>query len=145
MEQIAVFQKDAELESFVQCNHVVIYEKRENEWQVAKKCSYSPIHVESVATMHKEMKKLIQMVEGCKVVACKDIAGVPFSAFNAAGFFIFAIQDCSQETLDGIQKDIEEGDRKKQMHDEMMKNAKPVMTDTPGVYYLDFVQLQRMP
>lgn len=143
MEKIAVFSKDQELVPFSQCNRVEILQKQGPLWQTAGSALFSPVKGNTVSELRKETEAVLIHMKDAKAVLCKEISGIPFSVFNQKGYCIFCADQADPDTLDGMIKDIEESNEKQKRKEEMIKNAGPVETDTPGVYVLDLLELQK--
>ncbi|MDF2887781.1 MAG: hypothetical protein K0R23_2166 [Lacrimispora sp.] len=143
MEKIAVISKDQELVPFSYCNLVEIYEKKESQWQVVRTTAFPPIKGNTVEELRKETEAILTLTEDAKAVLCKELSGIPFSVFNQKGYCIFCADKADQGTLDGMVKDIEDSDEKRRRKEEMIQNAGPVETQTPGIYFLDLMQLQK--
>lgn len=143
MDKLAVFSREKEMVPFVWCNTVDIYEKQEEKWEIARTASFSPIQGITVKELREETEKILLLAEDAKAIACYEITGIPFSVFNMKGFCIFSVEEINNETLNGIIEDIEKSDEKKRMRTEMIRNACPVETQTPGVYLLNLQELQK--
>ncbi|WP_077609499.1 Fe-only nitrogenase accessory AnfO family protein [Clostridium sp. Marseille-P2415] len=143
MDRIAVFSREKEIVSFVKCNMVDIYEKQDETWKIARTASFLPLGGLTVKELRKETEKIAHLAEEVKAVVCKEIAGIPFSVFNRKGCCIFSVEKIDDETLNGVITDIEESDEKERMKDEMIRNARPAETRTPGVYMLNLQELQK--
>ncbi|NNJ33231.1 Fe-only nitrogenase accessory AnfO family protein [Lacrimispora defluvii] len=142
MEKIAVFSKDQELVPFQSCNRVEIFEKDGAQWKAVRTASFSPITGNTMEKLRRETQAIMTLAEDAKAVLCRELSGIPFSVFNQKGYCIFCSEKADQDTLDGMIKDIEESDEKRRRKEEMIQNAGPVETQTPGIYFLDLVQLQ---
>ncbi|PPK82393.1 Fe-only nitrogenase accessory protein AnfO [Lacrimispora xylanisolvens] len=143
MEKIAVISKDQELVPFLYCNLVEIFEKVGEQWQVVRTASFSPITGNTIEKLRKEAEAIMTLAEDAKAVLCRELSGIPFSVFNQNGYCIFCSEKADQDTFDGMIKDIEESDEKRRRKEAMIQNAGPVETQTPGIYFLDLVQLQK--
>lgn len=143
MKRISVFTKGTSLAAFVECNTLTNYVQQNGSWKKESSIGYLPIDSSSIANIRKEMERVIMLTGDSKIVACGDISGIPFTQFQTKGYYIFTIQDIKEETLDGILSDIEKNDKEKRMREEIIKNARPVETDTAGIYFLDLIMLQK--
>ncbi|MBE5988128.1 MAG: hypothetical protein E7250_10400 [Paenibacillaceae bacterium] len=143
MEKIAVISKDQELVPFLYCNLVEIFEKVGEQWQAVRTASFSPITGNTIEKLRKEAEAIMTLAEDAKAVLCRELSGIPFSVFNQNGYCIFCSEKADQDTFDGMIKDIEESDEKRRRKEAMIQNAGPVETQTPGIYFLDLVQLQK--
>lgn len=143
MEKIAVISKDQKLVPFLHCNLVEIYEKEGTQWQAVRTASFSPVKGNSVEELRKETEAVLTLTEDAKAILCKELSGIPFSVFNQKGYCIFCAEMADQDTLDGMVMDMEDSDEKQRRKEEMIKNAGPVETQTPGIYFLDLAQLQK--
>jgi len=143
VEKIAVISKDQELVPFLYCNLVEIFEKVGEQWQAVRTASFSPITGNTIEKLRKEAEAIMTLAEDAKAVLCRELSGIPFSVFNQNGYCIFCSEKADQDTFDGMIKDIEESDEKRRRKEAMIQNAGPVETQTPGIYFLDLVQLQK--
>lgn len=143
MGKIAVISKNQELVPFLHCNLVEIFEKEGSPWQAVRTASFSPIKGNTVEELRKETEAVLTLAEDAKAVLCRELSGIPFSVFNQKGYCIFCAEKADQDTLDGMVKDMEKSDEKRRRKEEMIKNAGPVETQTPGIYFLDLMQLQK--
>nr|WP_314463768.1 Fe-only nitrogenase accessory AnfO family protein [uncultured Clostridium sp.] len=143
MERIAVISKNQELVPFLQCNLVEIFKKEGAQWQAVRTSPFSSIKGNTVEELRKETEAVLTLTEDAKAVLCKELSGIAFSVFNQKGYCIFCAEKADQDTFDGMVKDMEESDEKRRRKEEMIKNAGPVETETPGIYFLDFMQLQK--
>lgn len=150
MKKIAVITKNGSFVPFLQCDRVEHYEKRESgteesakRWSLVETLQFDPVRTESIQVLRAQMHAIEKMLEPKEVVAVADIAGIPFTVLDQAGHCIFTITDKKEETLDGIYAVIWASDEKARRREEMILNACPVETNTPGIYELDLVTLQR--
>jgi hypothetical protein len=56
---------------------------------------------------------------------------------------IFQIGEISDEIFDGVVEDLKSANAEAAAKEAIIRDAKPIETSTPGVYYLDLVALQR--
>lgn len=143
MDKIAVISRNQELVPFLDCNQVVIYEKKEGQWLAVRNNSFPAIKGKTIGELRAETEAVRILTGDAKAVLCRELSGIPFSVFNQRGYCIFCGDKADQETFDGMLKDMEESDEKRRRKEEIIKNAGPVETETPGIYYLDLVQLQK--
>jgi hypothetical protein len=141
--KVAVFQKKQVIpDNFYQFSCYEIVEKNENGYQLSEKIEYQKISPPSTVQIRKDVNELIRRLRDCKVVAFQYIAGIPYSAFDRAGFKIFQITDNNEEIWHGIFEDLLDFDRREKEKEEIEKKAVPVETDIPGIYYLDMIKVQ---
>lgn len=143
MDQIAVYTREGELAPFYDCNMVTIYEKQENGWKPAREASFAPIKGTTVKEQREEVQNTAAFAEGAKAILCKEINGIPYSVFDRKGYGIFCTEEADEDTFDGVLSDLEESDEKKRIRVEMVKNAGPAQTQTPGIYFLNLLELQK--
>ncbi|MEA4973022.1 MAG: Fe-only nitrogenase accessory AnfO family protein [Candidatus Metalachnospira sp.] len=140
---IAVFtDENGNMANFYDCARFNMYSKTENGFKLQKTVEYEKIEPSSPLKIRRDTEALIELIENCDTVAFKEIFGIPFSVFEMAGFKIFSIDYYSDEMLMGIEEDIESLNDLKEKKEEMLNSAKPVETDTPGVYYFDLLEIQ---
>ena len=143
MDKIAVFSRDQKMESFLQCNMVGIYEKQNETWNLLRTNIFSPVKGSTVKELRQETERIVLYAEDAKAVLCKEITGIPFSVFNMKGYGIFCTEEADEETFQGVMADLEESNEKKRMKEEMIRNARPAETSTPGIYCLNLLDLQK--
>lgn len=143
MDKIAVFSRDQKMEPFLHCNRVEIYEKQDDTWLLVRTISFSPVKGSSVKELRQETENVAVYAEDAKAILCKEIAGIPFSVFDKKGYGIFCTEEAGEETFQGVMADLEESDEKKRMKEEMIRNARPAQTSTPGIYHLNLLDLQK--
>lgn len=143
MDKVAVLKKDQILRPFTECNRVEIYQKRETGWEVTETKEFLPIRGHTVKEIRKEAEEIVYLLGETKIVLLKDIAGIAFSVFDQKGCCIFSVERADDQAFDGVMEEIEESDQKKRIREEMIHKACPVETDTPGIYQLDLLELQK--
>lgn len=143
MDKIAVFSKDQKMEPFLQCNRVEIFEKQNDNWLLVRTVSFSPVKGNSVKELRQETEQIAGYAEDAKAILCKEITGIPFSVFDKKGYGIFCTEEVWKETFQGVMADLEESDEKKRLKEEIIRNARPAQTNTPGIYYLNLLDLQK--
>ncbi|WP_394525321.1 Fe-only nitrogenase accessory AnfO family protein [Lacrimispora sp. JR3] len=143
MDQIAVFKRDEKMEAFLHCNRVEIYEKQDETWLLVKTVSFPPVKGNTVKELRQETENIAVYAEDAKAILCKEITGIPFSVFDKKGYGIFCTEEAGEETFEGVITELKESDEKKRMKEEMIRNARPVETGTPGIYHLNLLDLQK--
>lgn len=142
MGKIAVFtDKTGKMCNFYNCQHFDIYVK-EDHYKLVKSKDFEAIVPSSLNKIRQEVNRIIELLDDCKVAAFGEIFGIPFSAFDMAGFSIFQLEKISDDVLDGVFSDIEEAKNAMKEMDEMIKKATPIETDTSGVFIVDMVRVQ---
>jgi len=140
---IAVYMHNLnEIVSFFESNSMRVYTIENNNWTVKRTVAYDKPEAHSISVLRKQISEIMKLVSDCDIIAGKELLGIPFSIFDMAGFHIFTIGEISDKVFFGIISDIEKGDEEKRMKEEIIKNACPVGTHLPGVYYLDLIMLQ---
>lgn len=139
---IAIFMQDCDrLDSFWEATRINVYQK-ENHWIPIKEILLSAPFSANMQTLRKETDDIIKRLESCKIIAGKDLSGIPFSIFDKAGFHIFSINQLNDTILDDIVDDIRSSNIEAKMKDEIIKTARPIKTDIEGIYFLDLIMLQ---
>lgn len=139
---IAVYtDQDHALCNFAEAERIIIYRKDDN-WD--EETSFPIVHTASahLADLRQDILTIIEQVGDCRIIVGGSLTGAAFSLFDRAGFQIFGILAVDDETFDGILQDIAGGDALRRMREEIIKNARPVETETDGIYYLDLIALQ---
>lgn len=144
MTKIALYLQDGcSAVSFSQANTLVIYEKEyKKEWRSTRTMSIDFSTAGGLSAQRFKVRALIAQLEGCGVIAGKSLTGVAYAEFDKAGFSIFEIESVQPDTFDGILREIAQSDEKLRIKAEMIRQAGPVETATPGIYFLDLAALQ---
>ena len=133
--KIAVFlSSSGDISNFFECDHFSVFRKSGSDWNIERTEKFKIACFDSVKMLRNELSSVISCISDCNVVAGGELTGVAFSAFDMAGFHIFNINDISDETLSGILEDIEKGNSEEKYKQEIIKNACPIETETPGIY-----------
>jgi len=144
MKKIAVFANaDSKLCDFFEAERFLIFEGGKVGWQKTGEAKFEKIVPSAPAATRKNTEALLPLLDGCKVLAGGALVGIPFSVFDRAGFHIFEIGEMNNEIFDGIMDDICKADAESATKEAIIRDAKPVETSTPGIYFLDLVALQK--
>jgi hypothetical protein len=143
MSKIAVYvNANSDLCDFFESDRFLIFDKGAQGWKTIDETIFERVVPGSPAETRKAAARLLPLVEDCAVVAGAGLYGIPFAVFDKAGKAIFEIREISDEIFDEILRDIETGDATAAIREKIIREARPVETDTPGVYVLDLNALQ---
>jgi len=145
MSRIAVFtNKQKEICDFFDSELFLIFERGAAEkWGAASDVSFKKITPSNPAATRDNVQALLPLVEGCEALAGGALVGIPFTVFDRAGFHIFEINAINDAVFDGIIEDICSANAVAVAKEKIIRDAKPVETSTPGVYFLDLIALQK--
>ena len=146
MSKIAVFVNgDSQVCDFFDAQRFLIFERGEagKGWETVSEKNFQKIAPSNPALTRKSTETLLPLVEGCDVLAGGALVGIPFTVFDRAGFHIFEIGAVGDEVFDGIVEDLRNADSEAAAKEKIIREAKPVETSTPGVYFLDLIALQK--
>jgi len=145
MGRIAVFtNQQKEICAFFDADRFFIYERSNaGKWEATSMSPFEKIKPSNPAVTRKHTQALLPLVESCKVLAGGALVGIPFTVFDRAGFHIFEIGEISDAIFDGIIEDLHQADTEAAAKEQIIRDAKPVETSTPGVYFLDLIALQK--
>jgi len=146
MSKIAVFVNgDSQVCDFFDAERFLIFERGEEGkgWETVSEKNFQKIAPSNPALTRKSTETLLPLVEGCDVLAGGALVGIPFTVFDRAGFHIFEIGAVGDEVFDGIVEDLRNADSEAAAKEKIIREAKPVETSTPGVYFLDLIALQK--
>ena len=146
MSRIAVFvNKDSQICDFFDAERFLIFERGETEkkWEAISKTNFEKVMPSNPALTRKSTEALLPLIEGCDVLAGGALVGIPFSVFDRAGLHIFEIGAVGDEVFDGMVEDVQSADAAIVAREKIIREAKPVETSTPGVYFLDLIALQK--
>ena len=145
MNKVVVFlDEELKMNNFYNCCQYVIYEKNTSEYNAQKPVNYAKIIPNSPNQIRRDVNDLINTIKDCKVAAFGEISGIPYLAFDFAGYSIFQISEYSEDIFNKILEDIENLEQENNKNDQMINNAKPVETDTSGVYFFDLIKVQEL-
>jgi hypothetical protein len=141
--KIAVFVNRASaLCGFLEAERFLVFERNSNGWEAVGETDFEKIAPTTPAMTRKNTEAILPFIEGCDVLAGGALSGIPFSVFDRAGLHIFEIGEINGEIFDGIIEDLRNADASKNARELIIKDARPVETPTPGVYFLDLIALQ---
>jgi len=144
MSKIAVFtNKDSQICDFFDAERFMIFERGEKGWETISEKNFEKIAPSNPALTRKSTEALLPLIEDCDILAGGALVGIPFTVFDRAGFHIFEIGAMNDEVFDGIIEDLRNADSEAAAKEKIIREAKPVETSTPGVYFLDLIALQR--
>jgi len=146
MSKIAVFaNKDSQICVFFDAERFLIFERGEAEagWKMTSDKKFEKIIPSNPALTRRSTQALLPLIEGCDVLAGGSLVGIPFSVFDRAGLHIFEIGAIGDEVFDGIIEDLHNANAAIVAKEKIIREAKPVETSTPGVYFLDLIALQK--
>jgi hypothetical protein len=144
MNRIAVFTNgDSKLCDFFEAECFLIFERTESGWENKGKANFEKIVPSAPALTRRNTEALLPLIEGCDVLAGGALFGIPFSVFDRAGLHIFEIGAINDEILDGVIEELQSADAEAAAKEAIIRDAKPVETSTPGVYFLDLIALQK--
>jgi hypothetical protein len=146
MSRIAVFtNKDSQICDFFDAGRFLIFERGEadTKWKTVSEKKFEKIIPSNPALTRRSTETLLPLIEGCDILAGGTLVGIPFSVFDRAGFHIFEISAINDEVFDGIIEDVQIADAAIVAKEKIIREAKPVETSTPGVYFLDLIALQK--
>jgi hypothetical protein len=146
MSRIAVFtNKDSQICEFFDAGRFLIFERGEAEakWKMISDTQFEKIIPSNPALTRRNTQALLPLIEGCDMLAGGTLVGIPFSVFDRAGLPIFEIGAINDEVFDGIIEDVRNAEAEVVAKEKIIREAKPVETSTPGVYFLDLIALQK--
>jgi len=145
MNRIAVFTNaKKEICDFFDAELFLIFERTgDGKWKAVSETGFEKIVPSNPALTRKNTQELLPLIKDCKILAGGALVGIPFSVFDMAGLHIFEIGAINDELFDGIIEDLRNADAAAAEKEKIIKDAKPVETSTPGVYFLDLIALQK--
>jgi hypothetical protein len=144
MNKIAVFTNgDSGLCDFFEAERFLIFERTKEGWKQTNETSFEKIVPSAPALTREKTSALLPLIKDCDVLAGGALFGIPFSVFDRAGLHIFEINALNDEILDGVIEELHSANAEANAKEAIIRDAKPVETSTPGVYFLDLIALQR--
>lgn len=139
---VSIFmQDDNNLVAFLKSTKIIVFEQSD-VWKEIKTIALPNKYSQNPLQLRKQISNIVNQLGECKIIAGKELIGIPYCVFDGNGFSIFSISQLNDKVLDGIINDIESANTEEYIKNEIIKNAKPVETNTPGVYYMDLIMLQ---
>ncbi|MDR1812971.1 MAG: hypothetical protein LBQ87_09110 [Candidatus Fibromonas sp.] len=144
MNKIAVFVNgDSKLCDFFEAERFLLFERTGTGWEKTKEAGFEKIVPSAPALTRKNTEALLPLIEGCNILAGGALVGIPFSVFDRAGLHIFEIGEIKGEIFDGIAEELCNANAAAAAKEAIIRDARPVETSTPGVYFLDLIALQK--
>jgi hypothetical protein len=144
MNNIAVFtNSDSNLCDFFEAERFLIFERPKSGWVKTSEIGFKKITSSAPAITRKNTEDLLPLVKGCSILAGGALVGIPYSVFDRAGLHIFEIGEIDSKLFDGVVEDLKNANAEAAAKEAIIRDAKPIETSTPGVYFLDLVTLQR--
>jgi hypothetical protein len=146
MSRIAVFtNSDSQICDFFDAGQFLIFERDEAEskWEAISETKFEKIAPSNPAMTRRSTEALLPLIEDCDMLAGGALVGIPFSVFDRAGLHIFEIAAINDKVFDGIIEDVQKASAAIVAKEKIIRDAKPVETSTPGVYFLDLIALQK--
>ena len=144
MSRIAVFtNSDSQICDFFDAGRFLIFEHGETGWETISETNFEKIVPSNPALTRRSTEALLPLIKDCDVLAGGTLVGIPFTVFDRAGLHIFEIGAFGGEVFDGIIEDLRNADAEIVAKEKIIRDAKPVETSTPGVYFLDLIALQK--
>jgi hypothetical protein len=144
MNKIAVFTNgSSKLCDFFEASRFLLFERTGAGWEKTREANFEKIVPSAPALTRKNTEALLPLIEGCNILAGGALVGIPFSVFDRARLHIFEIGEINSETFDGIAEDLCNANAEAAAKEAIIRDAKPVETSTPGVYFLDLIALQK--
>ncbi|AGK98269.1 Fe-only nitrogenase accessory protein AnfO [Clostridium pasteurianum] len=135
--------KNNETTTIYESGIVMVYEKKEKEWNVVSEIIFNMNTAEGMQAVHKKVEKLIESLEDCKIFIAKRVEGVPYTVLKKAGFTIAEAEGKPSEFLDEFLEIFEEKKRKKLEEEaKNIQNTEPVELGEPGNYFIDLKKIQ---
>lgn len=135
-----VLNQDSQVSSLEKKTVLTVFEK-DNGWKIIREIPVTVDNGQNIAAMRQQFSDLAAQLEDCKIIAGNSISGIAYHTFDRLGFSIFEIQEISPVTLESILEDVSNANEEAQA--EKTVSAEPTETETPGVYNLDLLALQR--
>ena len=145
MNKIAVFtNNDSSLCDFFDASRFLIFERGAKDgWKTTGQKDFEKVPQANIALTRQKTEALLPLIDGCGIVAGGTLVGIPFSVFDRAGLHIFEIAQLNDGILNGVVEDLRDANAAAEAKEAIIRDAKPVETSTPGVYFLDLIALQR--
>lgn len=136
-EGIAIIMKDYDVSnSFLEADRILVFLKDETGWTVSKEIPMDFKNLKNIASLRNELISISKELGEYRIIAGKEISGLPFTVFDSLGFHIFSISELNDCCLDGMLEDINQNNKNQEVP------QKPIETLTPGKYYFDLAALQ---
>lgn len=119
----------------------IVFEQSDGVWNQIEEYYVNLSPGADVGTVREEIKKLLERLDNCRIVAGSSFSGVLYRELDSRGFSIFEVDEFSPGTLDSILRDIDEARIEAGLAADAPTH--PIEMNTTGVYQLDLVKLQK--
>lgn len=130
------------LDSFSAADRIAIYEKHDG-WRRTGQFPVSVKDAPDLNAFREQVRRTIERLEECRVIASKELSGLAFGEFDKAGFHIFDIPEYNDEVLDGIIEDIKKQEAERREQNLGIAGTHPEQTAVEGVYYFNLAAVQK--
>ena len=135
-----VLNQDSQVSSLEKETVLAVF-KMDNGWKIAQEIPVSVDNGQNIAAVRQQFIDLAAQLEDCKIIAGSSITGIAYHTFDRLGYSIFEVQELSPAVLDSILEDVSNASEKNRT--EKAVRTEPAETETPGVYSLDLLALQK--
>ncbi len=143
-DKIAVYLQDSDnLASFLDSEKVVVFEKTDGTWSKQAEFPLDRAGENTLSAQRTNVRRVIEQLGSCRIIAGSSLVGVAYHEFERHGFHLLVITSCGPEVFEQILADIRSADETPPLREDILKQAHPVETDTPGVYFFDLALLQK--
>lgn len=145
MEKVAVVvDADNSISTLFDAKSIVIYSKRSGVWEEDKTIPVSLDKNSGMSLMRSSMMEIIASMDTCKIIAGKEISGIPYNMLDAAGFSIFETEGNPRGLLDSVISMVNENTFIEQERaDKESKLPRPEPIDPDGNYRIDLAFYQK--
>jgi Fe-only nitrogenase accessory protein AnfO len=127
--KIAVVETNNQLTSSIfEPGFVAIYGEDGGEWKVLNRFENKICNAKGIAAVRMAVADTIKMLDDVKIVVAREIPGIAFGTFQAAGFEIFLVENRALDILDSVRKEMLEviEERKEKPHEfDIMRFLEP--------------------
>lgn len=140
--QIAVLSGGQSTPSdFFTADDISIYRK-DNGWKKDRTIAVTHADTESITQTRRDVQQLAEQILPCTIIAAREISGIPYAVFDAAGFRIFTIAELSDDVLNSIIEDVAQAEQTAKLQAQARHQMRPIKTSPAGYYFLDLIMLQ---
>ncbi|MDR1535868.1 MAG: hypothetical protein LBU64_12375 [Planctomycetota bacterium] len=139
-DSIAILEReDQSLASPADCRRIRIYRRNREGWRSDPPLDFSGA-ADSVSTFREDMRELIRRLGDCRIIAGREISGIPYHLLVRAGFAVFEAREVDEDLLEEMAAEAGEAEKGKSRPDSVP--TRPVPAGRDGCYRLDIIGMQ---
>jgi Fe-only nitrogenase accessory protein AnfO len=105
--KIAVVENDHQkTNSIFEPGFITIYEEDGEEWKVLNRFENKVYTAKGIAAVRMVVADAVKQLGDVKILLAREVPGIAFGTFQAAGFEIFIVENNTMDVLDSVKKEM---------------------------------------